>query len=654
MQCITLSRVRALTAAVLLVLSGCGGSDGDPPSCPAGQTECSGTCQDLQTDEMNCGGCGNVCASGQTCEQGQCSAPPPPCPTGQTLCNGTCVDTQSNASHCGACGTVCPSGTCTAGQCVPVNTCMDGVINGTETCDDGNTTPEDGCSASCMTETGWACQGQPSSCHRTEIEPNGSTGTATPVPSLPSLFIRGGITPGTDVDVYRLAVTGTAYLRLDTFDGTYNGRGPESCMDVDTKLDLLNADGSVRVSDDDAGIENCSSIHPELTREVERLPAGTYFIRVSSFATRSIPAYTLRIQFQALCGDGTRQTPEHCDDGNTSGGDECPATCRPDKIPEVEDNGTAAAAQVLPLLPELIGGAISLGSDRDMFRFTLATTADLAIETYDDAYTGENAETCQGIDTALDLLAANGTSLLASDDDGGINNCSSLTPATYQAMERLAPGTYYTRVTSFGGATVPAYSLSIRYLALCGDGHVTGSEECDGGPGCTTTCERVLFCGDGRFEYPEVCEDGNTADGDGCSSTCQIPGMRSEVEPNNTRADADARANNSSPVLITGSTGFSGTFHTDQDVDVYKLQLQAARTIKLETFHGGLGRCNPGLDTEVSVIDAAGTEVGVNDDGGPGLCSLLEESLLAGTYYVMVDRLEPDGPRTYALQVTFE
>ena len=531
---------------------------------------------------------------------------------------------------------------------------MDGVITGTETCDDGNTTPGDGCSASCAFETGWACQGQPSSCHRMEVEPNDSSATATPVPSLPPIVIRGGITPGTDVDVYRLTVTGTAYLRLDTFDGTYTGSGPESCEDIDTELELLSADGSVLASNDDAGINGCSSIHSGLTTAAERLPAGTYFIRVSSYADSSIPAYTLRIQFQALCGDGTRQTPEKCDDGNTSGGDECPATCHPGKIPEVEDNATAGTAQVLSLLPELIGGALSPASDQDMFRFTLTATADLAIETYDGTYTGENAETCQDIDTILELFAADGTTRLADDDDTGINNCSSLTPATSQAMKRLAAGTYFARVTSYRGLVVPAYSVSIRYRALCGDGSVAGSEECDGGPGCSATCERVITCGDGRFEYPEACEDGNTADGDGCGSTCQIPGMQGEVEPNNTRTEADARANDSSPVLITGSTGFSSAFHTNQDVDVYKLQLQAARTVKLETFHGGLSRCNSGMDSRVKVINAAGTQLGVDDDGGTGLCSLLEVSLQAGTYYVMVERLAATEPRTYALQITFQ
>ncbi|HXN33968.1 MAG TPA: DUF4215 domain-containing protein, partial [Polyangiaceae bacterium] len=50
-------------------------------------------------------------------------------------------------------------GSCDADVCddAPVAVCGDGVINGTEQCDDGNTTPADGCSASCRLEPGFAC-----------------------------------------------------------------------------------------------------------------------------------------------------------------------------------------------------------------------------------------------------------------------------------------------------------------------------------------------------------------------------------------------------------------------------------------------------------------------------------------------------------------
>ncbi|MBN1947814.1 MAG: DUF4215 domain-containing protein [Bradymonadales bacterium] len=46
-------------------------------------------------------------------------------------------------------------------------TCGDGLIEGDEECDDGPGTPaaEDGCSLDCLVETGWACRNEPSQCH---------------------------------------------------------------------------------------------------------------------------------------------------------------------------------------------------------------------------------------------------------------------------------------------------------------------------------------------------------------------------------------------------------------------------------------------------------------------------------------------------------
>ncbi len=43
--------------------------------CPKGQTLCAASCVDTAKDAKNCGGCGNVCPSGQACSNGGCAAP---------------------------------------------------------------------------------------------------------------------------------------------------------------------------------------------------------------------------------------------------------------------------------------------------------------------------------------------------------------------------------------------------------------------------------------------------------------------------------------------------------------------------------------------------------------------------------------------------
>jgi fibro-slime domain-containing protein len=80
----------------------------------------------------------------------------------------------------------------------------------------------------------------------------------------------------------------------------------------------------------------------------------------------------------------------------------------------------------------------------------------------------------------------------------------------------------------------------IRCQPKCGDGLLTGWEECDdgntvSGDGCTGACKvepgyactkpkvacHKTVCGDGTKEGSESCDDGNTVPGDGCAPDCR-------------------------------------------------------------------------------------------------------------------------------------
>ncbi|MEM9068093.1 MAG: DUF4215 domain-containing protein [Myxococcota bacterium] len=61
--------------------------------------------------------------------------------------------------------------------------------------------------------------------------------------------------------------------------------------------------------------------------------------------------------------------------------------------------------------------------------------------------------------------------------------------------------------------------------AECGDSRLDPGEGCDDGntedgDGCDSTCRREAFCGDGNMDPDEVCDDGNNRSGDGCRSDC--------------------------------------------------------------------------------------------------------------------------------------
>ena len=108
-----------------------GGAAGCNPACAADQncvnancvctdaaeTNCGGSCVDLNDDPLNCGSCGNVCVSGSCLPgngKGTCD-----CPSPYTQCGPECVDTYADAAHCGGCDIECgaPTPNCDLGNC---------------------------------------------------------------------------------------------------------------------------------------------------------------------------------------------------------------------------------------------------------------------------------------------------------------------------------------------------------------------------------------------------------------------------------------------------------------------------------------------------------------------------------------------------------
>ena len=60
---------------------------------------------------------------------------------------------------------------------------------------------------------------------------------------------------------------------------------------------------------------------------------------------------------------------------------------------------------------------------------------------------------------------------------------------------------------------------------VCGDGFIDDNETCDdnntaNGDGCSSTCQIQAYCGDGSVDAGEQCDDANATNGDGCENDC--------------------------------------------------------------------------------------------------------------------------------------
>eukprot|EP00667_Euglena_gracilis_P000457 EG_transcript_457 len=79
-----------------------------------GLTQCGNICTSLQTDDNNCGACGNVCVNGAACLTSACT-----CSPNYINCSGTCYNALFDNSHCGSCSRVCATDAgCFYGGCL--------------------------------------------------------------------------------------------------------------------------------------------------------------------------------------------------------------------------------------------------------------------------------------------------------------------------------------------------------------------------------------------------------------------------------------------------------------------------------------------------------------------------------------------------------
>lgn len=311
----------------------------------------------------------------------------------------------------------------------PAPYCGDLTVNPGEECDDGNTSPGDGCAGDCMIESG-------------EVEPNNTAVTASPLVKSP---YYAKIDPAGDVDYVAFTVVGPgASVTARTMDV---GDGACAVGDLDSFLEILAADGTtVLGGDEDGGEGYCSRV------VLPNLGAGNFFARISASPKAATPTfiYRLRIdQVMDVCGDNNKTVGEECDDGNMDAGDGCSPTCTLE-ISESEPNDAVASADAFV---DPWNAVLTPAADVDVVSVTLANAVSSLTATTTDQGTGACA--AKTLDTIVEILAPNGTTVLASGDDI-VGNCgSALAP-------NLAAGTYFVRIKGGSLVTDPSpYGLQI-------------------------------------------------------------------------------------------------------------------------------------------------------------------------------------------------
>jgi cysteine-rich repeat protein len=383
----------------------------------------------------------------------------------------------------------------------------------------------------------------------------------------------------------------------------------------------------------------------------------------------------------ASCGDGVIDAGEQCDDGNTTSGDGCSATC--------QSESNDACANAFPVCPgnyngstatATVDGSASCGSSsstRDVwYRYTATANGTLT------------AETCSAAsyDTVVSIHSGcpgtTGNQLACNDDTTG---CGGNNRSSRVSTSVVAGNSYLIRVSGWNGnfgtftltVTGPACAsicgngvsepgeqcddgdadntdacLDTCQNATCGDGFLwAGVEECDDGnttdgDGCSATCrtEAEPVCGNGDVEAGEACDDGNTTSGDGCSATCQFEVSGDECETcfpggegtfNGSTADASGTGNDTS---CAGANDL---------IDEWYCYTASCTGQAVATTCSA----NTTFDTSLAAFDACGgTEIICNDDT-PGQ---LAACLLEGTtnYYKSTIGWSVTSGTTYYVRVS--
>ena len=238
----------------------------------------------------------------------------------------------------------------------------------------------------------------------------------------------------------------------------------------------------------------------------------------------------------AVCGNSLLEDDEYCDDGNSVAGDGCSSECRIEDGWSCETPGAACEKDII--VEDICGDGIVTEE-----------------EECDDGNADGNdgcSPVC-AIETGWQCISPGQPcvqEVVVNDaicGDGQVADNESCDDGNQDADDGCAPDCTIEDGWTCDNPGMPCVQISIDPENVCGDGEITGDEECDDGnakdgDGCSSDCtietgwicelpgtpctqqpeEPGDICGDGKISGDEKCDDGNAKDGDGCSSKCVV------------------------------------------------------------------------------------------------------------------------------------
>jgi cysteine-rich repeat protein/probable HAF family extracellular repeat protein len=223
---------------------------------------------------------------------------------------------------------------------------------------------------------------------------------------------------------------------------------------------------------------------------------------------------------EPTCGDGIRQRGEECDDGNMDDGDGCDHNC----------TFTGCGNGIVTLGEQCDDGAQASGDGCSAA--CLLEECGNGFRDFNEQCDDGNLVDGDGCDHNCTPTACGNGVVTAGEacDDGNMTAGDGCSPSC--AVERCGNAFVDGGEECDDGNGVSGDGCDADCtVSACGNGVVAGAEECDdgntqNGDGCSATCtlESPALCGNAVVGSGEQCDDGNHVAGDGCSATCQLEG----------------------------------------------------------------------------------------------------------------------------------